>query len=86
MAASRQDIIEWFARGLEDGATHMIVVCDTYDHSDYPRYVHGPEELRDALDSYTSAPMTRVMEVYDLGGDKVAQLVEFRAWHVEVLS
>jgi hypothetical protein len=84
--ATMQEISAWYSEGIDQRASHMIVVCDTYDHSDYPRYVHGPEELRDALDSYTSAPMTRVMEVYDLGGDKVAQLVEFRAWHVEVLS
>jgi hypothetical protein len=83
---SMQEISAWYGEGVDQEASHMIVVCDQFDWSDYPRYVHGAEELKDALDSYESAPMSQVMEVYDLQGDKVAQLVERRAWHVEVLS
>lgn len=84
--ASMQEISEWYAEGVAQQATHMVVVHDEFDGDDYPRYVTGAQELRDALDSYNGAPMARVMEVYDLQGDKVAQLVERRAWHVEVLA
>lgn len=83
---SMQEISAWYSEGVDQGASHMIVLHDQYDGGDYPRYVHGAEELKDALDSYETASMVKVMEVYDLQGDKVAQLVERRAWHVEVLS
>ena len=33
------DIGEWFDDGVELGASHMIIVCDTFDHEDYPVYV-----------------------------------------------
>ena len=32
-------IREWFNRGIELGATHLIVACDTFDYEDYPVYV-----------------------------------------------
>lgn len=31
MAAIKQDIRGWFDRGVKKEATHMIVMCDTFD-------------------------------------------------------
>lgn len=32
MGTTQQEISEWFDRGVKEGATHMIVVCDTFDY------------------------------------------------------
>lgn len=39
MTTTKKIIAEWIESGLEKKATHMIVVCDTFDHTDYPVYV-----------------------------------------------
>jgi hypothetical protein len=41
MAATKQDIIGWLDRGKAQGATHVIVVCDTFDWDDYPVFAHA---------------------------------------------
>jgi len=58
----------------------MIVVCDTFDHEDYPVYAATAEEC---VATYKApGEMQRVMEVYDLAADKAAQLREARAMHL----
>jgi len=57
----------WFDSGKEQGATHMLVVCDTFDHDDYPVYVkqgQNPADIR----GKTCLPnnMQRLMECYAL--------------------
>lgn len=42
---SRNDISSWFDSGIQLGATHMIVVCDTYDYDDYPVYVKADPDF-----------------------------------------
>lgn len=66
MAASLRDIKEWFREGVRDGATHMIVVCDTFDWEDSPVYVKAGEDARAKADGYRDKDMQRVMEVYNL--------------------
>lgn len=46
--------------------THLVVVCDTFDHEDYPVYVKLGENVRDVVTKYNGPNMQRVMEVYDL--------------------
>lgn len=75
---THDEISEWFDRGVSQGAAHMIVVCDTCDHEDYPVFSTGDEETRAAYAQYNGQNMQRVMEVYDLPDDKVAQLNERR--------
>jgi hypothetical protein len=83
-AASMRDIENWFDRGVEDKATHLIVACDTFDHDDFPVYVLGGDDFWSVYGRYANKPdqMLRVMEVYDLSADKQNQLMEFRAWHL----
>jgi hypothetical protein len=81
MAASRNDIAEWFKRGVERESTHMIVVCDTFDHSDYPVFVSSEQNVREEFEKYNGKNMQRVMEVYKLSDDMEGQLNEGRAFH-----
>jgi hypothetical protein len=57
----------------------MIVACDTFDHGDFPVYVDEGQDAREVAKSYDNPDaMLRVMEVYDLRGDKAAQLAVAR--------
>jgi hypothetical protein len=66
MAASLRDIADWFQRGVDEGATHMIVVCDTYDYDDYPVYIEPKMDFWKEYGRYDGKNMQRVMKVYDL--------------------
>ncbi len=44
----------------------MIVVCDSFDHEDYPVYVDPGEDFWDVFAEYSGKNMQRIMEVYDL--------------------
>jgi hypothetical protein len=83
MAATRNDIAGWLARGKSLGATHCIVVCDTFDHDDYPVFVKPGESAQEKLTLYNGKEMQRVMEVYDLTKDLEEQLKPgTRVWNV----
>ena len=81
MAASRKDIREWFDYGIKSGATHLIVVCDTFDYEDYPVWVKPEEDVHEKAAEFTYENMQRIMEVYDLRLDKDKQLNEERSFH-----
>jgi len=49
MATTRQDIRDWLATAKRDGATHLIVACDTFDHEDYPVVVLPGENVNAVL-------------------------------------
>lgn len=80
---TKNEIWEWLKRGQEAGATHMLVVCDTYDYEDYPVYVNPKENVKDKYKEFQGVNMQRVMEVYDLSKDINLQLTEHRAFHME---
>ena len=48
MPATRDEILAWFDRGAALGATHMIVVCDTFSYEDYPVFVMPGEDVHRA--------------------------------------
>ena len=81
MAATQQDIAGWFLEGVKTGATHMIVVYDTFSHDDYPVYVMPTEDVHEKVSEYHGPNMQRVMEVYNLRLDMGAQLGECRAFY-----
>lgn len=66
MGTSASEIRQWFESGVEQGATHMIVVCDTYDWEDYPIYVMPGQNAQSAYDELHGKNMQKVMEVYKL--------------------
>lgn len=78
MAATREDIEQWFEEGKELGATHMIVVCNEYDWEDYPVFVMPDENAKEKALKYH-----RVMEVYSLSQNMESQLNERRAFYFD---
>lgn len=74
MPASISDISEWFDEAKKIGATHMIVVCDTFDHDDYPVSVMKYENVKNKKAEYDKKSMQRVMEVYNLSMNKAKQM------------
>lgn len=85
MATTQNDIRGWLNEGKKQGATHMLVVCDTYDHEDYPVYVKAGQSAKDLHAEYVQGKhsMQRVMECYSLGKDIEPQLAERRAFHFD---
>ena len=82
MAACKEDIRRWLNNGIKNGATHVIVVCGTYDHEDYPVYVKPSQSVNEKVMFYQSVSMQRVTEVYNLSVDIEAQLNQVRAWNL----
>lgn len=89
---TQQEIRQWLNRDLESylgggitqkDITHMIVVCDTFDWSDYPVYVTKDENVREVYDKYNHKNMQKVMEVYSYGRNLEEQLNEGRAFHFD---
>jgi hypothetical protein len=79
MGTSRDDIRTWLKAALKKGATHVIVVCDTFDHEDYPVEVVSGQDVRKVYAEHNGPNMQRVMEVYNLSMDIEKQLLEHRA-------
>ena len=77
----RYDIEQWFDHGVHTNATHLIVVCDTYDYEDYPVYVTSIEDVRAKVAQYSGPNMQKVMEVYNLSEDKETQLHQTRSFN-----
>jgi hypothetical protein len=83
MGTSKFEIREWLQSAQAEGATHLIVVVDTFDHEDYPVSVKPGQNVRDVYNQYNGSNMQRVMEVYALHLDWDSQLAEHRAFHFE---
>lgn len=81
MSTTKQMISDWFDLGVEQKATHMLVVCDTFDYEDYPVYVKPSEKVREEYAKYNGPNMQKVMEVYDLKKDRDTQLNEGRSFN-----
>ena len=82
MAATLPDIRDWVMDAKEQGATHLVVACDTYDWEDYPISVMPGDDLEKVIKSHDGPNLQKVMEVYNLSMDIESQLQEKRAWHV----
>lgn len=80
MGTSKEEIKNWIKYGQEQGATHMIVACDTFDWEDYPVYVMPNEDVHKKYDQYNGPNMQKVMEVYNLQKDIEKQLGQYRAF------
>lgn len=75
MPTTKDDIRAWIKQAPE-GATHMIVVTDTFDWEDYPKYVMPGQDIQKAVDSVNGPNMTKAMEVYNLAMDHEAQVTQ----------
>ena len=74
MGTSREDIKRWLERGKDEGATHVIIVCDTFDYEDYPVMVKANEDVLEIAEEYDKKNMQKIMEVYNLKRDWEKQL------------
>lgn len=83
MAASREDISGWFDRAKAKGATHMLVVCDTFDWDDYPVEVMPGQDVRKIAEQHNGPNMTKLMEVYALHADKTEQMNKRRCFNYD---
>ncbi len=81
MATSQNDIRQWLKEAKAEGATHMLVVCDTFDWSDYPVSVMPDQDVRKRAEENSGPNMTKLMEVYNLSMDLEAQLKEQRSFN-----
>lgn len=78
---SRSDIEGWLQRA-DTEHTHMIVVCDTFSHDDYPVFVRENQNAKEVVAEYDGPNMQRVMEVYNLDMDINSQIDEIRCYHL----
>ncbi len=78
---TREDIARMVDRA-ETKHTHMIVVCDTFDHSDYPVFVSEDENVKDVIKKFDGPNMQRVIEVYNLNIDIAEQVAAGRVYNL----
>jgi hypothetical protein len=64
-----------FNRAKAQGASHMIMVCDTFDYEDYPVFVQSDLDVREEVRRMDGKNMQRVMEVYKISLGWEAQSV-----------
>lgn len=81
MATTKTMILEWLDQAPK-GTTHVIIATDTFDWEDYPVYVAKDMDVKAEVSRYSTNPMSKVMEVYDLRLPLEEQLKERRAWHL----
>lgn len=79
MSTSVEEIKSWFDRGVGTSDSHMIVMMDSYDYSDYP--VYTPQGSDPKLFIPTNGD--RVMECYSFAVPWEVQAAERRANHWE---
>ena len=82
MATTQNDIRGWIQEAKEEGATHLVVCCDTFDYEDYPISVMPNENVQDIVKSHDGPNMQKVMEVYNLSMNIEPQIKEKRSWHL----
>lgn len=82
MGVSKDEIRDWLRGAKKAGATHMLVMCDTFDYECYPVYVLPGEDPRER--ALKPGEMQRVEECYSLALDIERQLAEGRAHHYEI--
>jgi hypothetical protein len=82
MAADLRDIEWWIEQGKTKGATHTIIVCDTFDYTDYPVHVMPNEDINEVKQKYDGRNMQRVMEVYKHSISHEEQLNTYRAYNL----
>lgn len=81
MTTTRDEIRQWFERGVAEGKIAMIVMCDTFDWGDYPVYVNAGQDTRALAKSLDGQNMQKLMEFYDLSIPAEPQLSAGRSFN-----
>ena len=77
---TKEQITAWFNAGKAKGNSHMLVVCDTFYHEDYPIYCKTKADAQGELDN--PGRMQRVMEIYSYNVNLQQQLERQRVWNL----
>ena len=72
------EIDEFYAQGLEMGKVFMLVALDTFSYDYYPVFTDSKEDAKAEYERLHGKNMQKVLEVYDLNGDRFWQLNEKR--------
>lgn len=83
MTATRKDIEEWIVEAQQKGASHLIVMHDTFDHENYPVLVMPHESAREVAQRASAHSMQKIEECYSMARDIPSQLAEHRAVHYD---
>jgi hypothetical protein len=89
VAAGKNDIREWFVKGVRDGRKFMLIIHDQMDlpdEPDFPSYADDEADALNTYNAYSSDIFCTVMEVYDLSADMEEQLAEKRAWRLREID
>lgn len=82
MGTTRADIKEWLERYEDSGATHLVIVCDSFSYEDYPVPINSSKELAELEKRHRDGKnMQRIMEIYNYSLDLEKQLNEERAFN-----
>ncbi len=73
MATTKKMIREWLESYKDSGATHLVIVCDTFSYEDYPVPVMPGDKL-EKVEKEHSGNMQKVMEIYNFSMDIEEQL------------
>ena len=66
MTATRQEVDQWIETARENGNTHIVVMCDTFDYDNYPIYVNSQEEADKAVKDKSGKNMQQLQEIIDV--------------------
>lgn len=81
MPTIQDDIRGWLKRAPK-GATHMLVVCDTFNYEDYyPVFVMRGQNIKKEAKKRNGPNMTGLMEVYNLSMDLEKQIAQVRSFN-----
>lgn len=84
MAISKQEIKESLYYGKDKGYSHMAVICDAWDYTDFVVYIENDENIYKALKEYFDPnTLFKVMEIYNYNMNLESQLDEYRAYHID---
>jgi hypothetical protein len=78
---TRNEIEQWFDEGASDNFDRMIIVCDTFDYEDFPVFATENDFWIKYRNS-KNQPMQKIMEVYNLNGNKEEQLNSYRVFNL----
>lgn len=94
MVATRHQIYQWLGEAEVQGATHVIILCDTFTYEDYPVFVLPHEDVRviaekcEKIDRhgfpiFGNTKRQKVTDVYSLSRDWDSQFNECRPFHLD---
>jgi len=70
MSIENSNIKRWLKEAKEQGATHFLDICDTFDYEHYPVYISKEEDVNEISSKYNSKDMQQVYGTYEVASFK----------------